>query len=56
MTAILITLIVASWVAAAIIGTQASLFGKQVKPSYQPIAIPVRSQSATYADRAGYQR
>jgi len=56
MTAILITLIVASWAAAAIIGIQTNFFGKQVKPGYQLIAVPVRSQSAPYAARARYQR
>ena len=56
MTAILITLIVASWVAAAITGIQIDFFGKQAKPSYQLVAVPVKSQSAIYADRARYQR
>lgn len=56
MTAILITLIFASWVAVAIIGVQANCFGEQAQPSYQPIAIPVKSQFTDYAAWANYQR
>lgn len=56
MTAILITLIVASWVAVAIVGVQADFLGGQTQPSYEPIAVPVRSQSAAYAAQKRYQR
>lgn len=60
MTTILITLIVAGWVAVAIIGTQTYFLGEQTKPihernwrseSFEAIAVPITGQATNYATR-----
>ncbi len=60
MTTILITLIVAGWVAVAVVGTQTYFLGEQTKPihernwrseSFEAIAVPITGQPTNYAAR-----
>lgn len=51
MTTILITLIVASWIAVAIASIQSGSLTGSVNPNYEPIAVPVKSQSTNHVGR-----
>ncbi|NJO40498.1 MAG: hypothetical protein HC769_00915 [Cyanobacteria bacterium CRU_2_1] len=60
MTAILISLFVAGWVAVAVIGTQAYFRGEQTKPihernwrseSFEKLAVSVTGVETDYTDR-----